>query len=838
MTYDITNTNVIYLGRQGENLARTVEIDVSSIFGKWPNATISLLVQRNQEDTFYLAPVVIENGILKWTISNADTEFAGDGKAEIRATQDDVIVKSAMMNTHVSDSLGGTETDIPDPAQTWADTIIAASEQAKQSAEDALASELAAKEAAESITGLESNIKTAEAARVEAEKGRAMAESDRVAAEEMRESAESSRGIAESERVAAESERMTAENKRVTAETARSNAETNRASAEQERQTAEGTRVSAETSRETAENNRVAAETERAATFIGYQNEINQFKTEIVTDKDAATENTRFAIGTAEQTLEVPSMKEFNELKDDFADLKSIVVYDNKRFEETIQAIAGVGFNAQNVVLPVEIKSGEFYVVTCDYPAGISQIDGVYEQYEDGTSTSIKYNVQSGVAYPFTAAKDVVGISLYIKKDNVTENCSFTLSAVVPNYNDKSIEAKVDRIGEYFEAITLTHDDIEYGAIQDGTGVNIYDGQKTRTRTKGYIPALSGTVIISTRSFNVWEYDPITKALIHNTSGWKLSYTVESDCLIRITWNTVTSGDVIAETKIIKLPACLKTVCLPLESIEALARVNLDQSMNNRRWDMIPSSTIKSISHRGRYGSNIGAMCCASAVVAARKQGYQYVENDVALTSDGHFVMWHDTNLARIGDPDHGVSDYTLEELKAKDFGAYAGFPGEKILTFAEWILCAKELGMGVYVDFKINPTDEQAEELVRIVRRYGMLKNTSWLTYGRKIRAYDPSARIGVLYHATESNIVSLSDLKESGEVFFNGEAETLTADSATLALDNGYGLECWLVDFAMSKAEVFAEIERLASLGVQRMTLDVYRADDAFNAKYGLTS
>lgn len=157
MTYDITNTNVIYLGRQGENLARTVEIDVNSILGKWPNATISLLVQRNQEDTFYLAPVVIENGILKWTISNADTEFAGDGKAEIRATQDDVIVKSAIMNTHVSDSLGGTETDIPDPAQTWADTIIAASEQAKQSAVDALASELAA---AEVETSVESMVNT------------------------------------------------------------------------------------------------------------------------------------------------------------------------------------------------------------------------------------------------------------------------------------------------------------------------------------------------------------------------------------------------------------------------------------------------------------------------------------------------------------------------------------------------------------------------------------------------------------------------------------------------------------------------------------------------------
>lgn len=51
--------------------------------------------------------------------------------------------------------------------------------------------------------------------------------------------------------------------------------------------------------------------------FLTVKNEIDSFKTELVTGKDAATENTRFAIGTAEQTLEVPSMEEFNQLKDE-----------------------------------------------------------------------------------------------------------------------------------------------------------------------------------------------------------------------------------------------------------------------------------------------------------------------------------------------------------------------------------------------------------------------------------------------------------------------------------------------------------------------------------------
>ena len=51
--------------------------------------------------------------------------------------------------------------------------------------------------------------------------------------------------------------------------------------------------------------------------FLTVKNEIDSFKTELVTDKDTATENTRFAIGTAEQTLEVPNMEEFNQLKDE-----------------------------------------------------------------------------------------------------------------------------------------------------------------------------------------------------------------------------------------------------------------------------------------------------------------------------------------------------------------------------------------------------------------------------------------------------------------------------------------------------------------------------------------
>ena len=142
-------------------------------------------------------------------------------------------------------------------------------------------------------------------------------EASRITAESERVVAESERVVAESERVAAESERVAAESERVAAESERVSAESERVTAESERVAAESERVTAESERVTAESERVTAESERANTFAGYETEINQFKNEIVTGKDSATDNTKFAIGEAEPNLEVPSMEEFNKLADD-----------------------------------------------------------------------------------------------------------------------------------------------------------------------------------------------------------------------------------------------------------------------------------------------------------------------------------------------------------------------------------------------------------------------------------------------------------------------------------------------------------------------------------------
>ena len=84
------------------------------------------------------------------------------------------------------------------------------------------------------------------------------------------------------------------------------------------------------------------------------KDELDEFKNEIVTGKDSATDNTKFAIGTAEQNLEVPSMEEFNQLKDEKLD-RTPSAWPTWTANEQDQARANIG--AASDIDVIELKS-------------------------------------------------------------------------------------------------------------------------------------------------------------------------------------------------------------------------------------------------------------------------------------------------------------------------------------------------------------------------------------------------------------------------------------------------------------------------------------------------
>lgn len=129
MSYQVDRLTAIDLGKQGENLARTIEIDVSSMLAQWPNATFSILVKRKGDAEPYLSVCSRSGNLVRWPITSVETEVSGNGQMELRCTSGTVIAKSYVATIKVAASISGTATETPEPSQAWVDDVLAAADE-------------------------------------------------------------------------------------------------------------------------------------------------------------------------------------------------------------------------------------------------------------------------------------------------------------------------------------------------------------------------------------------------------------------------------------------------------------------------------------------------------------------------------------------------------------------------------------------------------------------------------------------------------------------------------------------------------------------------------------
>lgn len=299
------------------------------------------------------------------------------------------------------------------------------------------------------------------------------------------------------------------------------------------------------------------------------------------------------------------------------------------------------------------------------------------------------------------------------------------------------------------------------------------------------------------------------------------------------------------------------------------------------------SNVVKTIAHRG---DNITApICTAPSYIIARKENFTVAENDLWLSSDGELVMWHDPTLARLGTylydingysmytdgttfyyvdsansvytwngsqyvasskalssltrcqgSDYTVTGLTLAVLKRIDFGRYKHmkFAGTQILTFAEWVLLCKQLGMSIYIDKKLSYTTATLTAAANIVKNYGMSKYASWLSLSTSeietLRSIIPGARCGILSHPTQELITQYAPYNTGDGFFFDGDAKTgMTEAVIHLGLSNGFDVEVYYVDYASGTTEeqIYNTIRTAISYGVTGMTIDHYNLDDIYS-------
>lgn len=121
----VNELNQIYLGIQGENNIRPIQIDVSAWAAGHQNASFSIWHKRNGDEV--PGPTGAEydplTGVLSWTPTGTDTYVSGEGVAEIRMVQGGIIKKSKQVKTGVSPSVTGAGEPLGSDWQSYLDAI-------------------------------------------------------------------------------------------------------------------------------------------------------------------------------------------------------------------------------------------------------------------------------------------------------------------------------------------------------------------------------------------------------------------------------------------------------------------------------------------------------------------------------------------------------------------------------------------------------------------------------------------------------------------------------------------------------------------------------------------
>ena len=143
---DVNALDVVKLGRQGENDTQAVQIDCSDWLEQLPACDLMIVAKRNGEKAVYVPSVTVSSGVIIWPVLSVDTEKAGYGQAEVRASLNGKIKKSKIFRTLVEKALDGPEAtpaELPD----WVQDV-------KDAAEDAEEAAQAAQTAAETAAGV------------------------------------------------------------------------------------------------------------------------------------------------------------------------------------------------------------------------------------------------------------------------------------------------------------------------------------------------------------------------------------------------------------------------------------------------------------------------------------------------------------------------------------------------------------------------------------------------------------------------------------------------------------------------------------------------------------
>ena len=135
--YRVKTGSILPLGKQGENLVRQIQFDLSRWISNFGPGTVQLLHERKGDEAPYPVAVEQEGNLAVWTVTSADTAAAGTGRAELQYYVGDALAKSETWMTKVLPALGDASETPPEAQQGWVDQVLQAGAAAAEAADRA-----------------------------------------------------------------------------------------------------------------------------------------------------------------------------------------------------------------------------------------------------------------------------------------------------------------------------------------------------------------------------------------------------------------------------------------------------------------------------------------------------------------------------------------------------------------------------------------------------------------------------------------------------------------------------------------------------------------------------
>ena len=218
--------------------------------------------------------------------------------------------------------------------------------------------------------------------------------------------------------------------------------------------------------------------------------------------------------------------------------------------------------------------------------------------------------------------------------------------------------------------------------------------------------------------------------------------------------------------------------------------------LNHNFDDVFPKDTeVKIIAHRG--GGSEGAENTVSGLETAWMKGAYGSEIDIQRTKDGHYILNHDGNFARVAGDKRKPEEMALEEIRK------LSVDGEPIPTLEE-MLDASKGKVILFIELKGETADKQmADDTVRIVKERHMENEVVLISL-----KYDLIDYIETSYPEMETGFLTFASFGDTALLncdYLALEEESATADSIAAIHKQGKKVLIWTANKKESQRHFF---------------------------------